>query len=113
MHGFGGGALPGATDTNGLLLTETLSVALTSAPSSAVTVQLGANDAFGNQQLFFALETSPGTFTVVQSLTFGTSNWDVAQTLYVFGFDDALTEGFHKAVATMTGTLATSHFAVP
>src|SRR4029079_12484277 len=104
VHGFGGGATVGAQDTNGLGLTETLTVALTSAPTGNVTRALNSDDAFGNQQLFFALQGPAGTFTVVDSLTFTTSNWDDAQIVYVFGFNDTLPEGFHKAVATMTAT---------
>lgn len=103
VHGFGGGPLVGATDTDGLKFVDTVTVSLTKAPSANATVTLDATDAFFNQQLFFATEDS-GTFTVVESLTFTPSNWATAQTVYVFGYDDALTEGFHKQVLTLTAS---------
>jgi Ca2+-binding RTX toxin-like protein len=105
VHGFGGTPpILGATDTDGLGLVDTVMVALTSKPGSPVAVTLDSDDAFGNQQLFFAIEGPVGTFTVVESLTFTVGNWDDAQTVYVFGYDDIFTEGFHKAVLTMTAT---------
>ncbi|MHC1764378.1 MAG: hypothetical protein AB9869_08735 [Verrucomicrobiia bacterium] len=102
VHGFGGSQELGGLDVGGLKFVDKVTVALTTLPSANVTVDLGSDDAFFNQQLFFAIEGPVGTFTVIESLTFTTGNWNVAQDLYVFGYDDTLTEGFHKAVLALS-----------
>jgi len=105
----------GIDDNDSLNLVDTIEVSLAGKPSAGdVTVKLDSDDAFGNRQLFFALKVGV-EFHLLETdsndnnlpfLTFssndGDSNaWNKTQTVYVFGTDDSLTEGFHKSNLTL------------
>ncbi|MDH4186389.1 MAG: hypothetical protein OEV08_05280, partial [Nitrospira sp.] len=107
VHGFVDVApADGFDDDDTLSLVDTVTVSLTNKPSNDVTVQLNAADSFGNPQLYFAIKVG-SQFKKVPSLTFvdddaAANAWNKAQTVYVFGDNDSLTEGFHKAVLNLT-----------
>lgn len=115
VHGFGNGGpvSVGETDNDGLRLIDSVTVALTAAPQNDVTLSLDSLDAFGNQQLFFAIFDGV-QYQVVDTLVFDhddteSNGWSKAQTLYVFGYDDTLTEGFHKSVLSLTADQGYTH----
>ena len=62
-------------------------------------VKLSSKDAFDNTQLLFAIKDG-GDYKLVTELTFTPGNYSSKQTVYLIGNDDALDEGFHKAVLT-------------
>jgi Ca2+-binding RTX toxin-like protein len=111
VHGFVDGDMDGLDDDGTLGLVDTITVSLTSAPTSDVTVAFDSDDAFMNTQLFFAIETSPGVFEditatglIFDDISGQPNSWNEQQTVYVFGTDDTLTEGFHKGALTLTAT---------
>ena len=87
------------TPTSGLVTTEagstaTFDVVLDTQPTADVTISIASAD------------TTEGT-TDVSSLTFTSSNWNVAQTVTVTGVDDFVDEG-DVSYTIVTGTVASS-----
>ncbi len=111
VHGFSGSG-----DT-AVELVDAVSVSLTADPDPGnledVTLTIDSLDAYGNQQLFYAIYDG-AAYQAVDSLEFSSDEleanaWNKAQTLYVFGYDDTLTEGFHKSVLSLTADSGYTH----
>jgi hypothetical protein len=97
IHGFISDPFVGT-----LGLVDSVTVALSMIPTGTVTVGLDGTDSLDNEQLFFAVETSPGTYATVTDLEFTTVNWKDAVEVFIFGVQDELVEGLHKPKMTLT-----------
>ena len=94
-------------DSINLDLVDTISVSLSQMPTEAVTVSLDGSDSLLNPQLFFAIKNGLGEFVKVSELTFTDSTWNTPQTVYIFGDNDTLVEGFHKSVLRLEASQVT------
>jgi trimeric autotransporter adhesin len=83
-----------STTTSEAGASTNFSIVLTSAPTSSVTINLAVSD-----QTEASLSTS--------SITFTTTNWNIAQIVTVTGLDDALADGNSPFVVVTSATIST------
>ncbi|HET6573208.1 MAG TPA: hypothetical protein VFG68_06375, partial [Fimbriiglobus sp.] len=98
IHKFVDAVGPVGDDDGILGFVDAVMVALAKAPGGTIELTLD-----GAGQLEFVVEVSPGVFRKVTTLSFDAGNWNVPRTVYILGKQDTLTEGFHKAVMTVSG----------